>query len=123
VFRDFFAAFESYDIRPGQYSILTIIECNPGLNQSEVSEALGIKRANFVAMIDELERRGLLRRDSTPSDRRSYALVLTDSGRRLMRALHAAADTHERRLVETLGEENVPPTFAALAKLARLGEG
>ena len=64
LFRDFFTAFESFDIRPGQYSILTIIECNPGLKQSEVSEALGIKRTNFVAMIDELERRELVRRDA-----------------------------------------------------------
>src|SRR5271157_4262422 len=74
VFRNFFRSFEGFDIRPAQYSILTIIECNPGLRQSEVSEALGIKRANLVAMIDELERRKLLRRDPAPNDRRSYAL-------------------------------------------------
>lgn len=120
VFRDFFAAFEAYDIRPGQYSILTVIECNPGLKQGEVSEALGIKRANFVAMIDELERRGLVRRDSTPKDRRSYALVLTARGQRLMHALHAAADTHEQRLIETLGAETVSETFITLGKLAKL---
>ncbi len=82
VFRDFFAEFEAFDIRPGQYSILTVIESNPGLKQSAVSEALGIKRANFVAMIDELERRGLVRRDAAPNDRRSHALVLTPGGRR-----------------------------------------
>ncbi len=80
VFRDFFSAFEAFDIRPAQYSILTVIECNPGLKQSEVSEALGIQRTNFVAMVDELQRRGLVRRDPAPNDRRSYALVLTETG-------------------------------------------
>lgn len=122
VFRDFFAAFESFDIRPGQYSILTIIESNPGLKQGEVSEALGIKRANFVPMIDELERRGLVRRAATPNDRRSYALVLTARGKRLMPGLHAAADAHERRLVELLGEDATRRMFAGLRKLADMAE-
>lgn len=123
VFRDFFASFEAHNIRPGQYSILTLIECNPGLKQGEVSEALGIKRANFVAMIDELERRGLVRRNATPNDRRSYALVLTAAGKRLMRELHTVADAHEERLANVLGGEAVRQTFAALGKLAKLGEG
>ena len=123
VFRDFFAAFEAYDIRPGQYSILTIIEGNPGLKQGDVSEALGIKRANFVAMIDELERRGLVRRDSAPNDRRSYALMLTSAGKRLMGDLHAAADAHERGLTDRLGEAGTRRMLAGLRKLAELGDG
>ncbi|HME86766.1 MAG TPA: MarR family transcriptional regulator [Roseiarcus sp.] len=123
VFRDFFSSFEAFDIRPGQYSILTIIECNPGLRQSEVSGALGIKRANLVAMIDELERRKLVRRDSAPNDRRSHALVLTEEGKRLMRELHVAAERHERRIAEKLGPETHRRMFAKLKRLARMGDG
>jgi len=123
VFRDFFAAFEAFDIRPAQYSILTVIECNPGLKQSEVSEALGIQRTNFVAMIDELQRRGLVRRDPTPNDRRSYALVLTEEGRRLMSELHAVAERHEQRIADAIGAERHRRMFATLWKIARMGEG
>jgi len=54
VFQDFFAAFAPFDIRPAQFSVLTIIERNPGLTQTRVAEALGIKRTNFVGMLDEL---------------------------------------------------------------------
>ena len=68
MFRDFFAVFAPFDIKPAQYSILTIIERNPGLKQAQVCDALGIKRTNFVAMIDELERRGLVRRAESPGD-------------------------------------------------------
>ncbi len=123
VFRDFFESFEAFDIRPGQYSILTVIERNPGLKQSEVSEALGIKRANFVAMIDELEARKLVRRAPTPNDRRSYALVLTEKGKRLMGELHAVAERHERRIVDALGAETHRRLFAPLNALARIAEG
>ena len=122
VFRDFFAEFEAFGIRPAQYSILSIIEGNPGLKQSVVSEALGIKRANFVCMIDELETRGLVRRDPAPNDRRSNALVLTDSGLRLMVELHDAADRHEQRLRRLIGPDASRVLFDALGKLARMGE-
>jgi DNA-binding MarR family transcriptional regulator len=123
VFRDFFSSFEAFDIRPGQYSILTVIEGNPGLRQSEVSEALGIKRANFVAMIDELERRKLVRRDPAPDDRRSYALRLTKAGERLMGELHAVAERHERRIADMLGAETHRRMFASLKTLAKMGVG
>src|SRR5271166_2659165 len=123
VFRDFFSAFEAYDNRPAQYSILTVIECNPGLKQSEVSEALGIQRTNFVAMIDELQRRGLVRRGPAPNDRRSYALVLTEKGRRLMSELHEVAERHEQRIADTLGADARERMFAELKTLATMGKG
>jgi DNA-binding MarR family transcriptional regulator len=122
VFRDFFFAFERFDIRPGQYSILTIIERNPGLKQIEVSEALGIKRTNFVAMIDALERRRLVRRAPAANDRRSHALMLTEAGERLMTKLHAVSERHERRIVEAIGETAHRRMFAWLETLAEMGE-
>jgi len=123
VFRDFFAAFEAYDLRPGQYSILTVIEANPGLKQGEVGEALGIKRANFVAMIDELEKRKLVRRDPSPGDRRSYALILTAKGARLMGELHGLSERHEQRLIDSIGRKTYQSLFAPLKALARMGGG
>lgn len=123
VFRDFFATFEAHDIRPGQYSILTVIECNPGLKQGEVSAALGIKRANMVAMIDELEKRKLLRRDPSVIDRRSYALMLTAKGTRLMAALHALAERHERTIADAIGIETYRSLAQPLKAIARLFDG
>ncbi len=123
VFRDFFSAFEAYDIRPGQYSILTVIESNPGLKQGEVSAALGIKRANFVAMIDLLEKRKLVRRDPAPGDRRSYALMLTAKGTRLMADLHALAERHELRIAGAIGIETYRSLAQPLKAIAQLFDG
>jgi DNA-binding MarR family transcriptional regulator len=123
VFKDFFAAFEVYDIRPGQYSILTVIERNPGMKQGEVSAALGIKRANFVAMIDVLETREFVRRDPTPGDRRSYALRLTEKGARLMTELHALSERHERKIADAIGIETYLSLSSPLKAIARLWDG
>jgi DNA-binding MarR family transcriptional regulator len=79
VFQDFFMAFAPFDIRPAQYSVLTVIERNPGLTQSQVAEALGIKRTNFVGMLDALEARGLTER--RPGRARQALLCALPHGR------------------------------------------
>ncbi len=122
VFEDFIATCCAYDIRPGQYSILTVIERNPGLSQTQVAGALGIKKPNFVAMVDAFEARGLVRRVAPPNDRRSYALFLTSAGKALMRKLHKAAAQHELRIIERVGADMHRRMFSALAAIASMGE-
>src|SRR3954452_22632124 len=123
VFQDFFAAFAPFDIRPAQFSVLTIIERNPGLTQSQVAEALGIKRTNFVGMLDELETRGLAERRQTARDKRSYALYLTAEGAALMRKLRPVLKAHESRMVAKLGEEGRDALIALLREIAEPPNG
>jgi DNA-binding MarR family transcriptional regulator len=104
-FNDFLRFFDDLGVRPVQYAVLTVIDRNPGLKQSQVSEALGIKRANLVAILDAIERRGLARREAVATDRRSYALRLTDKGVDLMRELRTRSEAHERRLAAVIGED------------------
>ncbi len=103
VFQKFFDRFAALDIRPAQYSVLTVIEVNPGVSQAQAADALGIKKPNFVAMIDALEARGLAQRVPAENDRRFHGLYLTDEGRTLMTKLHKIAAAHEREVVEHLG--------------------
>jgi DNA-binding MarR family transcriptional regulator len=104
-FNDFLRFFDDLGVRPVQYAVLTVIDRNPGLKQSQVSEALGIKRANLVAILDALERRGLARREAVATDRRSYALRLTDKGTALMKELRERSREHEKRLAAAIGED------------------
>lgn len=103
VFDDFIRSLASVSLRPSLFSALLVIEHNPGLKQTEVGDALGIKRANFVALVDELEERGLARRSQAPGDRRSYALELTSAGKTCLREAKELKAKHERRLVRRLG--------------------
>lgn len=118
VFQDFFASFAALDISPATYSALTVIEANPGLSQTRVADALGIQKSNFVAMIGGLETRGLVRREASPSDRRTYRLFLTDGGRHLVAQLHAMAEAHERRIAAIIGQEDYAALFKPLHALA-----
>jgi DNA-binding MarR family transcriptional regulator len=104
VFQDFWRSYADLDIRPAQYAVLIVIERNPGLRQSQISSALNIKRANLVALLDSLENRGLAKRVPVASDRRSYALHLTDDGTAMMRKLAEASAGHEARINAIIGE-------------------
>ncbi len=92
-----------FDIRPTQFAILTVIRDNPGLSQSQISDALGLKRANLVPLLDGLEDRGLLVRSPSLTDRRSYCLHLTDHGQERMQAIQAQHDAYEQELTASLG--------------------
>jgi DNA-binding MarR family transcriptional regulator len=117
VFQEVFRLFSEVDIRPAQFSVLTVIERNPGLTQSQVSAALGIKRTNFVALLDTLEQRGLAERQPAHGDRRSYALHLTDHGKTVMRRLRQLVDIQERRLIDRIGESGRSQLIGLLHRL------
>jgi DNA-binding MarR family transcriptional regulator len=103
VFDEAIRALGKLDLRPAQYSVLALIGHQPGLKQSEVAAALGIQRANFVVLLDRLERRGLARRSAAANDRRSYALHLTEEGKRVLHRANALVAAIEARLDARLG--------------------
>ena len=101
IFDEFNRVFEPLDLRPAQFSVLLVISRNPGLNQSEVAASLGIQRANFVALIDRLEKRGLVKR--RPLDRRSNALHLSAAGEALLARAVILQDELEASIEIRLG--------------------
>ena len=102
VFIDSFAAL---DVRPVDYSIIRLVGENPGVRQGQLGEALGIKRANMVNLIHELEGRGLVERRAVAGDRRSRALHLTCEGKAFVARLQEVWTVHEQRFIDRLGGE------------------
>jgi len=61
--------------------ILRLISQSPGLSQQELGRRLAILPSRLVALLDELQEKGLIERRQNTEDRRTYALHLTASGR------------------------------------------
>jgi DNA-binding MarR family transcriptional regulator len=106
IFQDFIRTLAAVDIRPTQYSVLTLIGANPGLSQMAVAKRLGIERARLVHLLDSLEHRKLVRRARSRSDRRSHALHLTAHGRTSLEKFKRLAAEHERHVADKIGKEN-----------------
>lgn len=118
VFADFGATLAELDLRPGQFAALMVIDRNRGVTQSEVGATLGIWRTNFVAVIDDLERRGLARRTSSPDDRRSKVLALTAAGEQILERAAELQRTHETRVGRRLGPGGREQLLRILGQLA-----
>lgn len=103
IFQQFSARFGDHELRPAEYSALALIEANPGSKQIEIAKALGIKRANFVALINGLAERGLVERRQKENDKRSHALFLTDCGREFAARMNGIQQEFEQRLIDRLG--------------------
>jgi len=106
IFQDFIRTLASVNIRPAQYSVLVVIEANPGLSQSDIAALLGIERARLVHLLDRLEERGFVRRLQSRADRRSHALFLTREGRKGLKQIKSLAARHEARVADQLGADN-----------------
>jgi DNA-binding MarR family transcriptional regulator len=119
VFEDFLRCVAPLQLTPAQFSVLLLLDRNPGRNQTEIANTLGILRPNFVSMLDALESRGLCARMRSTHDRRSHILVLTDKGRAVLaRAKKLVASKHEARLNELLGPANRVALLEMLSKIA-----
>ncbi len=119
VFQDFIRSLAPLEIRPAQYSVLTVIGANAGLSQSDLADTLAIERARLVHVLDKLEKRGLTERQASPHDRRSHALHLTAEGQKVLKQAKALAARHEANLIKTLGEDNYK---AALGIFRQFGD-
>lgn len=120
VFQHFAETMGGIDITPGQFGVLTVIDKNPGLSQTQLGNALGIDRSTVVAVIDRLESRGLVIRAAAPSDRRSHALRLSEEGVRLLRRLEERVRAHERHIARHLSAEDHALLVKLLDRIVRL---
>lgn len=80
VYSEFFAKVGERGLRPGQFSVLWVIQNNPGIRQSILGQSLMIKRAHMTKLIRALEEDGLVSRRVPDDDRRAVELTLTAKG-------------------------------------------
>ncbi|AEI44705.1 MarR family winged helix-turn-helix transcriptional regulator [Paenibacillus mucilaginosus] len=79
--------FQPYDITSEQWSVLNTLTLGDGVNQRELSQRTEKDPTNVTRILDQLERKGWIRRAPHPEDRRAYLLYVTESGRELNRIL------------------------------------
>lgn len=113
----FLDAMKEVDLRPTQFAVLILIHQNPGVRQTEVCAALGLQKANFVPLLNELQRRGLAIRKAGVPDRRASALHLTERGEAVLQRASELHTQWEERLVARLGVEGRDQLLELLKKL------
>lgn len=107
-----------FGLRIGTFSALAVVAASPGISQNDLSEVLKIKRSGVVALIDELEGMGILKRNIVKSDRRTNALTVTAKGQRLWTNAEQAVCDHEANLFSDLGPDEITQLHDLLARVS-----
>src|SRR5256885_17238197 len=84
VSRRFSQTLAPLQLEPREFALLRAVRAAEGQTQQAIAAALRIPASRMVAVVDALERRGLLERRHNPRDRRARELHLTASGDELL---------------------------------------
>src|SRR5919198_3248245 len=93
---------EPLGLEPRQFALLRHVAASEGQTQQALGDALGIPKSRMVALVDDLEERGLIERRMRPDDRRARALHVTPEGSRCLKDAMRVAMAHEGFVRERL---------------------
>ncbi|KDN16968.1 MarR family winged helix-turn-helix transcriptional regulator [Amycolatopsis rifamycinica] len=102
-----------------QLALLTLFGDGPAQSQQDGAARLGVDRTTMVALVDELEAKGLVRREVAPGDRRKRLVVLTPEGERVREAGAEVTRKAEALLLEPLSADDAERLRAALHQVVR----
>jgi DNA-binding MarR family transcriptional regulator len=100
-----------------QYQHLWQLWAEDNLAQVELSRRIGIETASSTAVMDQLERRGLIDRRRDPGDRRRMIVTLTAAGRKLERPLNGCAVVVNRRARLNISKDEIAALFDTIRKI------
>lgn len=109
---------EPVGLEPRQFAVLRHLAQVEGNSQQALADRLTIPPSRMVALVDELEERGLVERRPNPEDRRARALFLTEAGRELLGRAMTLGMAHEAALCSVLGPGERDRLIDALQRIA-----
>jgi len=95
-------ALQAHDISMWGYIVLTALVEQPVRTQAALAQAINADKSRIIGVLDDLQQRGLIRRQADTADRRVHLLSLTPAGDRLRRSVEAAIRGTEEEVLATL---------------------
>ena len=106
-----------YQLKPVDFSVLSLVAHNPGITSRQLCTALGILPPNLVGLVNALEKRELVERHPHPRDGRAMGLHLTPAGEKLMRDAEKTAAALEAEVSRGLSAGELKTLIALLKKV------
>jgi DNA-binding MarR family transcriptional regulator len=106
------------DLRPGHAALFTTIDRRSGSRITDLAESVRLTKQGMMALVDDLESRGYVRRVPDPADTRAKLVRLTARGRRAAAECRRAVQGLEQRTKRQLGDRSYEALRDALEDLA-----
>ena len=112
--------FSRWNLSPSQFNVLNVLQSEPGgISQIELGRVLITHRSNVTGLVDRLEYRGLVQRKKVSSDKRTYSIVLTPKGARLLEEIMPAYYQRAEEVWERFPTRRAARLAAQLARLEK----
>jgi len=111
----------AFGVTPVQFSLLSVLAAQPGLDQAALAFAVGVDRATTANVVARLEKRALLGRRSGTTDKRVKQVELTVAGHRLLGRIDPYARRAHERTMETLRPAERTQFVTVLRRLVDAG--
>ncbi|GAA1153853.1 MarR family winged helix-turn-helix transcriptional regulator [Nesterenkonia sandarakina] len=105
------------DLKVRHFSVLAMACSGTNPSQRELGGFLDLDPSQVVALVDVLEGRGAIRRESDPRDRRSKILVATETGRELYAQATERTREAEEQTLQALSPAERDQLRELLAKI------
>ena len=108
------AALEPFGLTGRELAVLTVLASGEPASQQQAAQRLGVDRTTMVALVDDLEDKGLVQRHAHTEDRRRNVVELTEKGRGRLQQAGEAAQEAEGRFLAPLSREDAQRLKAIL---------
>ncbi|TLK54028.1 MarR family transcriptional regulator [Glutamicibacter sp. V16R2B1] len=111
-------ALKPLELKVRSYSVLSLACEKVPPTQRDLADFLTLDPSQIVPLVDDLEKRGLVTRMASPTDRRSKVVIATEDGRNLyVRARRVTAHS-EAETLSNLNEEERTQLRELLSRVA-----
>jgi DNA-binding MarR family transcriptional regulator len=108
-----------FDLTARQFAVLSTVARHEGLSQTDLVRLTGIDRSTLADVVQRLLRRGIIQRERTTQDGRTYAVTLSAQGRDLLDAIKPSVRRADRAVLSCLGEEDGKLAAQVLSRLLK----
>lgn len=110
------------DLTAVQYAALVAIGAHPGIDATRLSQVIYFDRSTIGDVLDRMESKGWILRESTTSDRRVKLLQLSPAGQEILLQVEPAIRRVQERLVAPLSPGEAKTLIRLLARMADAAE-
>ena len=110
------------DLTAVQYAALVAIGSHPGIDATRLSQVIYFDRSTIGDVLDRMESKGWILRESTTSDRRVKLLQLSPAGQEILLQVEPAIRRVQERLVAPLSPGEAKTLIRLLARMADAAE-
>lgn len=117
LWRDLSSTVGEGEIRPATFSLMILVEANPGVAQIDIANQLDVDKATVVGLVQRLQKRRCVVCEKSTVDRRRQGIFLTERGQKELNTLRHAMLEHEMRFTRLFSAGELAQLFALLRRI------